>query len=186
MRAKHMSYTSSYTTSVRLRRDEKELSFSVEDVMVCRLSYNVISSSWLCLVARSSASLSNPTGGARGLGAKTCIIDLYSLPQVSRISAAFSLQPPIYLVRDYDNSVLFPVEGSGKFLASSLSTGALYEVHGVEPGAAAAVQESTPSRLQLQSPYGAYPYQFVSQSHQTSLATLPHPPSHPPQSKKGQ
>ena len=139
MRAKHMSYTSSYTTSVRLRRDEKELSFSVEDVMVCRLSYNVISSSWLCLVARSSASLSNPTGGARGLGAKTCIIDLYSLPQVSRISAAFSLQPPIYLVRDYDNSVLFPAEGSGKFLASSLSTGALYEVHGVEPGAAAAV-----------------------------------------------
>lgn len=99
---------------------------------------------------------------------------IYLGPQVSRIAAAFSLQPPIYLVKDYDNSVIFPAEGSGKFLASSLSAGSLYEVHGTEPA-----QESNPVTIlsqQSQSPYGAYPYQSGSHPQQMPSAPLPHPP----------
>ena len=105
---------------------------------------------------------------------------LSSVPQVSRICAAFNLQPPVHLVREYDNSVLFPCEGSGKFLAAGLSDGALYAVHGVESASLGSTQPTTQSQ---QSPYGVYPYQIGTHSQQPSAA-LPLPLSHPPRSKQ--
>ena len=94
--------------------------------------------------------------------------------QVSRIAAAFSLQPPIYLIKEFDNSVLFPSEASGKFVPTSLSSGSLYEVQGAEP---TPDNSSVPNFLsRVQSPYGAYPYPPPTHPSHTPSNPLPHPP----------
>ena len=68
-----------------------------------------------------------------------------------RIAAAFSIQPPIHLIKEYENSVVFPNEPSGKFNPSALCVGALYEVQGSEPK-----PSTTPANALT--PFGAYPY----------------------------
>ena len=50
--------------------------------------------------------------------------------QVPRISAAFGVQPPLFLIKEFDNSVIFPSDGSGKFNPSAFISGATYEVQG--------------------------------------------------------
>ena len=50
---------------------------------------------------------------------------------MSQIAAAFDLQPPIYLVKEFDNCMMFPSEGSGKFNPASLSPGSTYKVQGI-------------------------------------------------------
>lgn len=77
------------------------------------------------------------------------------LVQVSRITAAFNLRPPVYLIKEFDNNVIFPSENTGKFNPASLSAGSTYEVQGCEtnstPPASAAVYSASSS------PFGAYP-----------------------------
>ena len=51
--------------------------------------------------------------------------------------AAFGLKPPIHLVKEFDNTVVFPADGSGKFNPSALASGSMYEVEG-------SAQESNP------------------------------------------
>ena len=50
--------------------------------------------------------------------------------QVPQIAAACNVQPPIYLIKEFDNSVIFPNEGSRKFKLATIVTGATYEVQG--------------------------------------------------------
>ena len=92
------------------------------------------------------------------------------VPQVSRIAAAFSLQPPIYLVKEFDNTVVFPAEGSGRFSPSSLYSGSEYEVQGNDNNA------SMPTHAQYftgsPTPFGAYPLSRCSQPN-----PVPHPPN---------
>ena len=47
---------------------------------------------------------------------------------MSRIVAAFSVEPPVYLVHEQDRTVVFPSENSGRF--NSLIGGSTYEVQG--------------------------------------------------------
>lgn len=68
---------------------------------------------------------------------------------MTRIVAAFSVQPPVYLVHEQDRTVVFPSENSGRF--NSLIGGSTYEVQG-DSGQA---QSSGYSSSTL--PYGAYP-----------------------------
>ena len=48
----------------------------------------------------------------------------FLIAQVSRIAAAFNVTPPKYLIKEFDNSVIFPNEGSG------IVHKATYEVQG--------------------------------------------------------
>ena len=66
---------------------------------------------------------------------------------VSRIVAAFNVQPPVYLVHEHDRTVVFPSENSGKF--NALIAGSTYEVQ----GNSGQTQGYSPSPL----PFGAYP-----------------------------
>ena len=71
-----------------------------------------------------------------------------------RIAEAFSIQPPIHLIKEFENIVVFPNESSGKFTPSALLSGALYEVHG------STLTELTPSTTLRNppTPFGAYSY----------------------------
>lgn len=93
---------------------------------------------------------------------------------MSRIVAAFDLQPPIYLVKEFDNSVLFPGEGSGKFNPASLISGRTYEVQG-------SGQDHSGSTLPIPqhstSPFGSYSQ--VS-SYPPPQPKINIPPPHPP------
>ena len=51
-----------------------------------------------------------------------------STVQVSRIAAAFSIQPCIHLIKEFENSVVFRNESSGKSNPSGSGVGALYDV----------------------------------------------------------
>ncbi len=73
--------------------------------------------------------------------------------QVSRIAAAFNLQPPVYLIKEFDNNVIFPSENSGKFNPAALSTGSTYEVQGNDKSQI----QSAPTYTTSSSPFGAYP-----------------------------
>ena len=103
-----------------------------------------------------------------------CTVTATFTIQVSRIVAAFSLQPPIYLIKEFENSVLFPSESSGKFNPSSLSSGSLYEVQGTEQ-----VQDNSSLSLfsaRPQSTYGTYPYPPPTQPPYQPSNPPPHPP----------
>ena len=72
----------------------------------------------------------------------------FSCVQVSRIAAAFELQPPIYLIKEFDNNVIFPNEKLGKLNPAMLIGGATYEVQGC---AGSTMMQPTQA-----SPFGAY------------------------------
>lgn len=86
---------------------------------------------------------------------KKYINSVVILLQVSRIAAAFSLQPPVYLIKSFDNTVIFPSEASGKFNPTSLSPGSEYEVQGSEHHAVTPTVSTFPGP---QTPFGAYPF----------------------------
>lgn len=89
--------------------------------------------------------------------------------QVPRISAAFGVQPPLFLIKEFDNSVIFPSDGSGKFNPSAFISGATYEVQG-NTGAQGHNNTSSTSL----SPYGVYQ---VPRCPQSSFPPMPHPPA---------
>ena len=93
---------------------------------------------------------------------------------MGRIAAAFGVQAPIHLVKEFDNVVIFPHEGTGRFNPSSLSPGSTYDVQGQ-------VQSSPPTpgefSQQVASPFGSYP---ASRFMAVPSAPVPHPPSVPP------
>ena len=103
---------------------------------------------------------------------------LIVLLQVPRISAAFGVQPPVYLIKEFDQTVIFPSEGSGKFNPSAFVTGATYEVQGITHGSTHGTQGSAnPSSMfssQAASPYGTYQ---VPRCPQPSCNPMPHPPA---------
>ena len=84
--------------------------------------------------------------------------------KVYRIAAAFGVQPPIYLVKEEDNTVIFPNESSGRFISSCITPAATYNVHGTST--------SNPTHA---TSFGAYPHaQF------NRFPALQPPPPHPP------
>lgn len=103
--------------------------------------------------------------------------------QVPRISAAFGVQPPLFLIKEFDNSVIFPSDGSGKFNPSAFISGATYEVQG-NTGAQGNNHPPTTSLSPYaqvnnhptasHSPYGTYP---VPRCPQSSFLPTPHPPA---------
>lgn len=58
---------------------------------------------------------------------------------MSRIAAAFSVQPPVYLVKYTDNTAIFPHDSTGRFFASSLDSGATYDVYGSVPSSTTSI-----------------------------------------------
>ena len=46
------------------------------------------------------------------------------------MAAAFNVRPPVYLVKELDNTAIFPNEASGRFFCSAFTIGATYDVHG--------------------------------------------------------
>ena len=46
------------------------------------------------------------------------------------MAAAFNVRPPVYLVKELDNTAIFPNEASGSFFCSAFTIGATYDVHG--------------------------------------------------------
>lgn len=95
---------------------------------------------------------------------------------MSRIAAAFDLHPPIYLIKEFDNSVTFPSEGSGKFNPATLVPGSTYEVQG-------SGQDSTISPVPPQvttypphSPFGSYPMMNKCSQVIPPSKHVPHPP----------
>lgn len=97
---------------------------------------------------------------------------------MSKISAAFGLQPPIHLVKDFNNTVCFPCEGSGKFNHSLISPGCSYEVHGTySQSSQPAFSNHPPQHTGALSPFGAYSTPL------TKFNQLGLPPPHPPQSR---
>lgn len=46
--------------------------------------------------------------------------------------STFGLKPPIHLVKEFDNTVVFPAAGSEKFNPSALASGSTYEMKGSE------------------------------------------------------
>ena len=74
-----------------------------------------------------------------------------------------------YLSREFDNTVIFPSDGSGKFNPTSLHCGLLYEVQGSNPNPLPHTHFS--GHLTSLSPYGSFSSGRCPQSN-----PVPHPP----------
>ena len=97
---------------------------------------------------------------------------------------AFGLQPLLHLVKDFQNTVIFPCDGSGKFNPSSLTPGCSYEVEETpvpqmsQTAASGALSPfgSQPASRDVGSlsPFGSYPTPTpLTRFHQDN-----HPPPH--------
>ena len=83
------------------------------------------------------------------------------------------MQPPIHLIKEFDNAVFFLNEGNGKFNPSAFIIGATYEVQGsTAPQRSVAPNPISPTFSQAMSPYGTYPVPQYPQSN-----PVPHVPS---------
>ena len=72
--------------------------------------------------------------------------------QVRKIAAVFKLQPAsLYLVKEFENVVVFPHEQSGRFNRTQVDSSYTYEVHGDEVS-----DPGTPSHAVVSKPFSAY------------------------------
>lgn len=94
-----------------------------------------------------------------------CVLESFfpSLFEVNRIAAAFGLQSPIFLVKDQDNTAIFPHELSGHFFSSCITPATTYSVNG-----------TSTSDFTHATSFGSYPHANFSRS------PVLHPPPHPP------
>ena len=96
---------------------------------------------------------------------------------MSRIAAAFDLQPPIYLIKEYDNCVSFPSEGSGKFNPASLMSGYTYKVCSSENTTQTMSPPTQAPGTCPQTPFGSYPAIQGQTKHKFAVPLqIPHPP----------
>ena len=87
------------------------------------------------------------------------------LEQVNRVTAAFGVIPPVYLVKESDNTAIFPNDATGRFFSCAFTVGAVYDVHGSDhDGPGTSSGSGMPS-----GPFGAY-----------TRYAIPNPPPHPP------
>ena len=77
----------------------------------------------------------------------------FSSYKVSRVAAAFNVSPPIFLIKDFDNTVIFSHEGTGRFNPSSVHGGRTYEVCGLSPASTTKPQGCSTGPY---TPFGSY------------------------------
>ena len=82
--------------------------------------------------------------------------------QVNRVAAAFGVMQPLYLVKESDNTAIFPNDTTGRFFSSSFTVGATYDVYGSNGSGSSATSGIASA------PFGAYTRYAVS-----------NPPPHP-------
>lgn len=70
--------------------------------------------------------------------------------QDSRVAAAFGVTQPLYLVKESDNTAIFPKDTTGGLFSSSFTVGARYDVYGSN-GSGSSASSGIPS-----TPFGAF------------------------------
>lgn len=106
--------------TVRLRKGDKSLLLDLDDLQV----------------------------GARNVQRSTNKLYQMYLEQVNRVAAAFGVMPPVYLVKESDNTAIFPNDTTGR---SIFSVGAVYDVYSSDGSG----KSSTGGRMSSE-PFGAY------------------------------